>query len=83
MIGIKRGCDQINIYIDDSNMQSYAKKTKKYRNLLIVGQTEHYGLIIDDVSGSEIIDINFSKSINTMEEYEIIDIKELVKTIKN
>ncbi len=82
-IGIKRSVDEINIFIDDTKGHSYAKGTKKYKNLLIVGQAENYGLIIDDVSASEIIDINFSKSINTNEEYQIIDIKELIKTIKN
>lgn len=81
-LGISRNNNEISIFIKDCRQDKKELDIQKYNDLLLVEYNGYYGFIIDDINSSEIIDINFAKSINAIENYDIIDVKQLINNIK-
>lgn len=82
-LAIKRAGNDISIFIKDCKNDKLKVNVNDYQDLLLVENISYYGFIIDGITKSEIIDINFAKSINAIENYDIIDINQLILNIKD
>lgn len=78
-LGIRQRENNFSIEVRISNDKH---DLKKYYNLLILRHGDYYGLIIDQHTSSEIININITKSDINDSEFEIIDVQKIIEILE-
>lgn len=72
---IEKTASGTKVYISNDELK---KAGTDYYNLIIFGDESNYGVIINNLTSSEIVDINFADTKSKLQNYEIIDLKKII-----
>lgn len=75
---IEKTSNGTKVYISSDEMSAL---NTDYYNLIIFEDESNYGVILNNLSSSEIIDINFADTKSKLQNYEIIDLKKIISNL--